>query len=319
LISNYLALNLFNTYKSNGNSYEYQRINSLQKPSSTKIFARSLDLSGDGLFMVANNLVQFLPNISGNIEFYQWQDNKWVLHSIIPNNEDLNFFGNRVVLSDDGQKCIFGITKDTAEIIRSYKRIGFEWIQYGKDIVLDHCELIDFNETGTVLDVSADGNILYVSPSSCRDSEDGFKIFRYLNDYWNEIKLPSYEDTKYAPGQSANISDDGKTVVVGFSKIKTNNNFPDYVAVYSLDNIVGTSDELENQLKIHPNPTSSIIYIQGLQEESQVIIQHINGHVIKTLATTDGQVDISELPNGLYIFEIQNKHIKERHKVLKIE
>ena len=74
-----------------------------------------------------------------------------------------------------------------------------------------------------------------------------------------------------------------------------------------------------NQLKIHPNPTNSIIHIQGLQEEAKVNIQDINGQGIKAVVTSDGQVDISELPNGLYIFEIKNKQVIERHKVLKIE
>jgi len=85
--------------------------------------------------------------------------------------------------------------------------------------------------------------------------------------------------------------------------------------------IISSTKEFNNynQLKIHPNPTNSFIHIQGLQEEAKVIIQHINGQVIKTVTTTDGQVDINELPNGLYIFEIQNKLLVERHKVLKIE
>ena len=87
-------------------------------------------------------------------------------------------------------------------------------------------------------------------------------------------------------------------------------------------NIISNTKDItikNNQLKIHPNPTNSIIHIQGLQEEANVRIQNINSQVIKTINTTDGQVDISELPNGLYIFEIQNKHLMERHKVLKIE
>jgi len=74
-----------------------------------------------------------------------------------------------------------------------------------------------------------------------------------------------------------------------------------------------------NQLKIHPNPTNSVIHIQGLQEEAKVRIQYINSQVIKTVTTIDGQIDISDLPNGLYIFEIQNKDVKERLKVIKVE
>ncbi len=93
------------------------------------------------------------------------------------------------------------------------------------------------------------------------------------------------------------------------------------IASDDLGLIVGTteSNNIHTRLKIHPNPTNSIIHIQGLQEEAKVRIQHINGQVIKTVTTTDGQVDISDLPNGLYIFEIQNKDVKERHKVVKIE
>jgi hypothetical protein len=87
-------------------------------------------------------------------------------------------------------------------------------------------------------------------------------------------------------------------------------------------NIVSSTKEIAiatKKLKIHPNPTNSLIHIQGLQEEANVRIQNINSQVIKTVTTTDGQVDISGLSNGLFIFEIQNKYVTERHKILKIE
>ncbi len=319
LISNYLDLNLINTYLKNNNSGIYNKINTTQKPFSSNIFGRTIDMSGDGLFMVASNLAQYFPYVSGDIEFYHWQNNKWILHSNIPNEEQVQFFGNRVILSDDGQKCFFGITKDSAEIIRSYIRIGQEWIQCGDDIVLDHCELLDYHTVGTVLDVSADGKIICVSASYCKNRNNRFKIFRYLNDNWTEIKLPPYDNIKYAPSNSANISNDGKTIVVGFSKISTNVKIPDYVAVYSLDNSVDTKEEHSIELKIHPNPTNNLIHIQGLQEEAKVSIKNINGQIVKTVTTTDGQIDISDIPNGLYIFAIQNKYVKERHKVVKVE
>ncbi len=76
---------------------------------------------------------------------------------------------------------------------------------------------------------------------------------------------------------------------------------------------------INNYLKIHPNPTNNFIHIQGLQEEAKVSIKNINGQIVKTVTTTDNQLDISDIPNGLYIFEIQNKYVKERHKVVKIE
>ncbi|HMR89607.1 MAG TPA: T9SS type A sorting domain-containing protein [Saprospiraceae bacterium] len=105
-----------------------------------------------------------------------------------------------------------------------------------------------------------------------------------------------------------------------------NGDYPRWFSWIMLDgqkmNIISNTKDItikNNQLKIHPNPTNSLIHIQGLQEEANVRIQNINGQVIKTINTTDSQVDISDLTNGLYIFEIQNKHLMERHKILKIE
>ena len=87
-------------------------------------------------------------------------------------------------------------------------------------------------------------------------------------------------------------------------------------------NIISSTKDIttnSNQLKIYPNPTNSLLHIDGLNAEASIIIQHINGQIIKTVTTIDSQIDISDLPNALYIFEIQNKDVNERHKVVKIE
>ncbi|MBK6497284.1 MAG: T9SS type A sorting domain-containing protein [Saprospiraceae bacterium] len=84
--------------------------------------------------------------------------------------------------------------------------------------------------------------------------------------------------------------------------------------------IISTTDDVfaNNQLKVYPNPSSSYIQIQGLQEEANVIIQNIDGQVIRKLITKGSEVDIKDLPNGVYIFDIQNSNVNEKHKVVKI-
>ncbi|HMR88341.1 MAG TPA: T9SS type A sorting domain-containing protein [Saprospiraceae bacterium] len=87
-------------------------------------------------------------------------------------------------------------------------------------------------------------------------------------------------------------------------------------------NIISSTKDVPlntNHFKIYPNPSNNIIHIDGLQAEANVQVQNINGQVLKRITTLDGQVDISDLTSGLYIFEIQNKDVKERHKVIKIE
>jgi len=43
------------------------------------------------------------------------------------------------------------------------------------------------------------------------------------------------------------------------------------------------------------------------------------GQVVKTLKDIHSEVYIDDLPAGMYIFDIRNKEISERHKIIKID
>ncbi len=87
-------------------------------------------------------------------------------------------------------------------------------------------------------------------------------------------------------------------------------------------NIISDTKEVErvtNKIKLYPNPTSEIVNIEGLDSPASVIITDINGLTIKKINNVLNEIIISDLPSGLYFFDISNKTINERHKIIKIE
>lgn len=74
-----------------------------------------------------------------------------------------------------------------------------------------------------------------------------------------------------------------------------------------------------NKLKLYPNPTSGIVNIKHLESPASITILSINGQMIKQLNNIVNDVNISDLSSGMYIMDIRNKEINERHKVIKVK
>lgn len=83
--------------------------------------------------------------------------------------------------------------------------------------------------------------------------------------------------------------------------------------------ISASNDQYLNSFKLYPNPTSNIINIQGIDQDVNFKIYNLQGQMLNQGKSLDQQIDTHLLPNGLYIFEIQNKYVTKRHKILKIE
>lgn len=82
---------------------------------------------------------------------------------------------------------------------------------------------------------------------------------------------------------------------------------------------INTTEETQLKLILSPNPTNGIIRIEYLKGSFSVNITNISGQVVKTLSDIQNEVNISDLPAGMYIFDIRNKGISERHKIVKVE
>jgi Secretion system C-terminal sorting domain len=111
----------------------------------------------------------------------------------------------------------------------------------------------------------------------------------------------------------------------------------DYVSWASVDDIcisprdsfvLSTSDDLfnQNKLKIFPNPAAeslSVLLEQPLEEDATFRLMGIRGEQLKESRIPKGStlqhIDLSNLPNGLYILEIQTDSGKIRHSKVAIQ
>jgi uncharacterized delta-60 repeat protein len=84
---------------------------------------------------------------------------------------------------------------------------------------------------------------------------------------------------------------------------------------------LGTKDfDLENSLKLYPNPTKDFITIErSTLDNAKLKIFDVNGQFIlsKELKTTSNTINISHLASGVYMFQISNESGSEIKKVIK--
>lgn len=64
----------------------------------------------------------------------------------------------------------------------------------------------------------------------------------------------------------------------------------------------------ESDISIYPNPASEILYFKGVKDRGKIIsIFDISGKKLLNIETTKNEIDISDLPKGIYFIEFNKK------------
>lgn len=75
----------------------------------------------------------------------------------------------------------------------------------------------------------------------------------------------------------------------------------------------------QNQPTIYPNFTTDIIRIMGINSPADIAMSDMNGTVIIVFKSVDSMIHIGDMPAGIYILDIKNKEVRERHKVIRVQ
>ena len=78
---------------------------------------------------------------------------------------------------------------------------------------------------------------------------------------------------------------------------------------------IGQEENLEDQVAIYPNPAEEILYINGIDQRGELIIQDLQGRVVRKekLEAQQNELRIDELVKGVYIFQILSGDEQIRH------
>ncbi|PCH66640.1 MAG: hypothetical protein COC01_07545 [Bacteroidetes bacterium] len=88
--------------------------------------------------------------------------------------------------------------------------------------------------------------------------------------------------------------------------------------IIGVDNV---NSKKENEVKIYPNPTTWLITVTGLPKETtRTMVYNILGELVhrqELNGSNDPLIDLSALPGGLYVIQLQNRQMTLRKKIIK--
>ena len=75
------------------------------------------------------------------------------------------------------------------------------------------------------------------------------------------------------------------------------------------------SPEASTSLSVYPNPTTNVLWVEGVQEDNSMNLYSLSGNIVLTQTAHTGvnKIDVTSIPNGLYILRVD----KEAFKVTK--
>ena len=155
------------------------------------------------------------------------------------------------------------------------------------------------------------------------------------NNYTILWTLPLTALNSFVPSKNAAISIDVK--VIDFDPDQVNsicassNSDNDNVYMTMFYSGIGTFNEtpistnnvsmINNQDEVHlyPNPVKDKLSIQSDSKINSVSIIDVNGRAVKSLGLINGQIDVKDIPKGLYIVKMQNTSSKTYIRKIIIE
>ncbi|MDX1773529.1 T9SS type A sorting domain-containing protein [Oceanihabitans sediminis] len=135
-------------------------------------------------------------------------------------------------------------------------------------------------------------------------------------------------DSNYKPTSASNyIIDQGDnayydTAIFASLDLSGNDRFFNTtidLGAYEYNSTLGFEDETftSNTVKLYPNPVTDKLYIKSTAQIESVTIYTINGQFVKQSQGTDNGINVSNLPAGLYLIQMQTATKTVNQKFLK--
>ncbi len=257
---------------------------------------------------------------TGKVGVFEYDGNDWVqLGNDILGEADYDRFGLDSVLNGDGNIVAICAPDNEGDggfqrgSVRVFQFDGNDWVQIGQDI--------DGNQDGAKghdISINGDGTII----STGKHWNDGeftnsgvVRVYKYDGNAWIQrgIDIEGL-GTDSHEGWITNLSEDGTILSIGAYGYSGNTGS---VRVYDLSAVLSV-DTISNELGItlYPNPTSTMVTINGNLSELQVNIYDLLGREISSQKVMN-QLDVSWLQAGTYIVQFSDGTKTSTSKLIK--
>lgn len=116
---------------------------------------------------------------------------------------------------------------------------------------------------------------------------------------WLKIRIAQNMDTVYVYAVAVDL----RPSSAGFKSAQCDPNPPSYCAT------TGTEDISSGAVVLYPNPSAERIFIRSEEAVLKgVTVYDVLGNVAVQAQMTDGGINVSELPDGIYIAEVSTDH-----------
>jgi len=167
-------------------------------------------------------------------------------------------------------------------------------------------ELIDFNGVKDIGQIklnwktAGEINNLGFEIQRSKDGIDWLKVhFIEGRGTTNELQNYQYEDKQPFLG-------------INYYRLKQS----DLDGSFEYSKVISVTFGNEKDIEIYPNPTNGTLNIVGIKTAEVKIIDKL-GRVVKAFNTTNQKIDISELPNGIYLISVTTKKGVVTNRIIK--
>ena len=281
----------------------------------------TLAISENGERLIVGNSGRLQPRLrNGKVKVYELRNHNWVQlgDDFITDGVDNYSLGIPVSINSSGDVIAFSnpesdyFSESSGEVFTYYWNSN-TWESMGAPIR----GIGDQEQMGNRIALSGRGDHLAITKRI--DYQGEIRQFRYYNQKWDSLEVNIRGPYGDFFGHGLAISNSGHRLAIG-NPYSTPIPRPQYEAagmifIFSFDHAVNTIDQ--NFLySIYPNPTRGIVRID-IGSEVDYTVTNLLGSVQKASRTQNGEINITDLPNGVYILRLRDGQRQFSTKVVK--
>ena len=283
-------------------------------------FGMSLSLSADGTKAAigAPGNLGYGNNEEGYMKVLEFNGTDWIqMGTTIYGDFDGDDYGRSISLNSAGNRVAVGAPRDNSAgpstdcKTYAYEWNGSNWMQMGSTLVGEQA----FNNFGFRVRLNSTGDRLASSASTYFTNGD-IQVFEWASNTWTQLgNNLTGDNPQDIFGAGMDMNGTGNRVAGG----AYGHDDKGQAKVYEFQSDAGIVEGGNIvEISVFPNPTYGTLHLQNVEESLEIELSDLNGKsILGREIVKDTQIDLSELPAGVYILKIEHSKGNQLERIVK--